>query len=93
MGTPAKRTERIELRAQPALAHRLRQAASLEGKSLSAFMLEAASASAEEVLTTSSTTVVPTDFFDELWSALDRRPKPNRALTRRAAAPRKVTQR
>jgi uncharacterized protein (DUF1778 family) len=93
MASNASRTERIELRAQPGRARRIRQAARVRGQSLSAFMLEAASESAEEVLASVVTTTVPTAFFDELWAALGKRPKPSPALTKRAAAGRRVSQR
>ena len=93
MPTSSARTERIELRAQPARARRIRQAARLKGQTLSAFMLEAASESAEAVLASSVTTSVPSGFFDELWAALGERPRPNLALARRAASRRRVVQR
>jgi uncharacterized protein (DUF1778 family) len=93
MATTSARTERIELRAQPARARRIRQAARLKGQTLSAFMLEAASESAEAVLAASVSTVVPSRFFDELWAALDKRPKANPVLARRAASRRRVVQR
>ena len=93
MRTRASRTERIELRAQPARARRIRQAARLKGQTLSAFMLDAASQSAEEVLTSAASTAVPAAFFDRFWAALDKRPKANPALVKRAAAPRRVSQR
>ncbi len=40
-----------------------------------------------------STTVVPSDWFDTLWSALDEPPSANPALRARAARSRRVTQR
>ncbi len=87
------RTERIELRAQPARARRIRHAARLRGQSVSAFMLDAASESAERVISEERATALPPKFFDDLWRALDVRPKANRSLARRAAARRRVTQR
>jgi uncharacterized protein (DUF1778 family) len=93
MATGTSRTERIELRAQPARARRIRQAARVRGQSLSAFMLDAASESAEEVLAKVATTTVAPAFFDELWAALGKRPKPSAALAKRAAAGRRVVQR
>jgi uncharacterized protein (DUF1778 family) len=93
MATSSPRTERIELRAQPARARRIRQAAKLRGQSLSAFMLEAASTQAEEVLASGKATVVRAAFFDELWAALSRRPQASAALAKRSAARRRVTQR
>jgi predicted N-acetyltransferase YhbS len=60
---------------------------------VSAFVLDAAGRRAEEVIAASTTTVVPARFFDTLHAALDRTPRPNPALARRAAAKRRVVQR
>ena len=87
------KTARIELRAAPARERRIRYAAELTRQSLSAFVLDAASERAEQVIASSSSTVVPSDFFDELWDALASPPQPNAALRRRAATDRKVEQR
>ncbi len=56
-------------------------------------MLEAASASAEEVLASSTATIVPGAFFDKLWSGLSKPPKAAPGLAKRARTPRRVTQR
>jgi uncharacterized protein (DUF1778 family) len=93
MSASHSRTERIELRAQPDRARRIRHAAKLRGLSVSAFMLQAASESAERVITEAAVTTVPSAFFDRLWHALASPPKPNRALAKRAAARRRVVQR
>lgn len=76
------RTERIELRAEPELEQRIRYAAKLAGQSLTDFMLDAASERAEAVITSAQVTVVPSDFFDALWEALDEPPQPNAQLAR-----------
>ncbi len=89
----ATKTARIELRATPARERRIRYAAEVARQSLSAFVLDAASERAEQVIAASSATVVPSEFFDELWAALDAPPQPNEALRRRAAADRQVEQR
>ena len=88
----AAKTARIELRAAPERERRIRYAAELSRQSLSSFVLDAAADRAEEVIASSSATVVPSDFFDELWSALGAAPQPNAALRRRAAAGRRVEQ-
>jgi uncharacterized protein (DUF1778 family) len=93
MAARASRTQRIELRAQPGRARRIRQAARLRGQSVSAFMLEAAGEAAEQVIASATTTAVPRAFFDKLWAALEASPKANAALAKRAAARRRVTQR
>ncbi|HEX9853786.1 MAG TPA: DUF1778 domain-containing protein [Acidimicrobiia bacterium] len=89
----AARTSRIELRADPERERRIRYAAELERQSLSAFVLDAASDRAEEVIASASATVVPSDFFDQLWDALDGPPTPSPALQRRAQGRRRVDQR
>ena len=89
----ATRTSRIELRADPAREQRIRYAAELEHQSVSAFVLDAASERAEQVIASASATVVPSDFFDRLWEALDAPPVPSPALQRRSLAARRVEQR
>lgn len=89
----AARTARIELRADVARERRIRRAAELSHQSVTAFVLDAATARAEEVIAASSTTVVPSNWFDKLFSALDAPPRANRALRTRATRARVVVQR
>lgn len=89
----ATRTSRIELRADPERERRIRYAAELEHQSVSAFVLGAAAERAEEVIASASATSVSSDFFDQLWDALEAPPAPNPALQRRARASRRVDQR
>jgi uncharacterized protein (DUF1778 family) len=56
-------------------------------------MLDAASRRADEVIAASAVTLVPAQFFDRLWRALDAPPRPNAPLARRARAARRVVQR
>jgi|GraSoiStandDraft_17_1057272.scaffolds.fasta_scaffold96293_1 uncharacterized protein (DUF1778 family) len=86
------RTERIELRAEPEEEARIRLAASLTHKSMTSFVLEAAAERAEQTIAQAATTVVPADFFDTLYKALDAPPVPNVALARAAKRSRRVTQ-
>ena len=86
------RTSRIELRADPKREQLIRHAAELSHQSLSSFVLEAAAERAEQVIAASSATVVPSEFFDQLWDALDAPPHPAEALRRRAEAQRQVQQ-
>lgn len=88
----AARTSRIELRTDPERERRIRYAAELEHQSLSAFVLDAAAERAEEVIASASSTVVPSDFFDQLWDALDAPAAPSPALRRRARGRRRVDQ-
>ncbi len=60
---------------------------------MSAFVLGAAAERAEEVIASASATVVPSDYFDQLWDALDAPAVPSAALQRRAEARRRVDQR
>lgn len=68
----ATRTERIEARLAPRERKRIDQAAALEGQSVSSFMVAAATEKAEQVITTRTTTFVPSEYFDRLASAIDR---------------------
>jgi len=86
----ATRTSRIELRADPERERRIRYAAELERQSVSAFVLDAASERAEQVIASAAATVVPSDFFDQLWDALDAPPNPNPVLQRRVRSRRRV---
>jgi uncharacterized protein (DUF1778 family) len=93
MARTATRTSRIELRAEPARERRIRYAAELCRQSVTAFVLEAAARRADEVITSSTATIVPSRFFDALYRALDQTPRPSRTLHRRAASKRHVIQR
>jgi len=87
------RTARIELRAEPEREERIRYAAALAHQSVTSFVLDAASDRAEQLIAESTATVVSDDYFAALIDALERPPHENEALARRAAAPRRVTQR
>lgn len=86
------RTSRIEMRAEPERVRRIRHAAALTHQSVSSFVLDAASERADDVIAQNAMTVVSDDFFDALLEALDRPPKKNAALARRASQSRRVTQ-
>lgn len=86
------RTARIELRAEPEREEKIRYAAALVHQSVSSFVLDAASARADSLIAEASTTVVSAAFFDELLDALERPPRKNEALARRARGPRRITQ-
>lgn len=74
-------------------AERIRHAAKLVNQSTSAFMLDAASRRADEIIEASAATTVPAGFFDRLWNALDAAPRPNARLARQARARRQIVQR
>jgi uncharacterized protein (DUF1778 family) len=76
---------RIELRADAEREALLKRAATLTHKTLTAFILEAASQRAEEVLAQTSATVVPADFFERLMRAFDEAPLANSPLRRAAS--------
>ena len=86
------RTARIEVRADPEREERIREAARLANKSVSSFVLDAASDRADEVLRATMTTTVAADFFDELHRALGEPPVPNPALQQAARRRRRVVQ-
>ncbi len=89
----AAKTSRIELRTDVEREQRIRYAADLVHESVSAFVLGAAWQRAEQVIAASNATVVPSDWFDRLWDALDEPPVANAALRARSARSRAVTQR
>lgn len=65
------RTERIEARVEPERAERIRYAAELARTSMSAFVMDAATEKAEQVIAASRETIVPAGFFDSLLASLD----------------------
>jgi uncharacterized protein (DUF1778 family) len=68
----ATRTQRVEARVAPPERARIDKAAALEGQSVSAFMVMAATERADQVIAARTTTVVPADYFDRLVAAIDR---------------------
>lgn len=72
----ATKSERVEARLSAEERVQIERAARFEGRSLSAFMVEAAVERADQVLADQSVTVVPAEYFDELVAALD---EPDRA--------------
>ncbi|MBI2324383.1 MAG: DUF1778 domain-containing protein [Chloroflexi bacterium] len=81
----ATRTERIEARLSRRERERIDQAAALEGESVSSFMVAAATEKATQVITARTTTVLPSEYFDRLLSAIDdadRAPRLARAAKR-----------
>jgi len=72
-GNPrAAKTERIELRADPASAENIALAAEIQHLSVSAFILQAATAEADRVRARTEHAVMPAEQFDNLISSLDR---------------------
>ncbi len=86
------KTARIELRAEPERERRIRLAADLAHQSLTSFVLDAATARADEMIAAAVTTEVPSQFFDALLAGLDEPPAPNEVLTRTARRARRVHQ-
>lgn len=88
----ALKTTRLEARLTPDQRRRIERAAALEEESVSAFVVGAAIARAEEVAASRSVTVVPGDYFDRLLASLDQvDPAPGlRRAAERAAAGRVV---
>lgn len=82
---------RLNFRISPDAEQRLRVAAEASDQTLTDFVLGAAEARAEEVLATR--TVVTSDYFDRLLSALDDPPTPIPELVRAARRDRRFTQR
>ncbi len=70
----ARRTQRVEARIEPDRAHRIRFASTLSNSSMGAFLVEAASVRAEQVIAEHHYTSVPSDYFDSIVEALDAPP-------------------
>ena len=71
---------RLNFRVPPEVEQRLRSAAESSHQSLTEFVLGAAQDRADEVLVTR--TVVPADYFDRLFDALDAPAEPTPTLKR-----------
>jgi len=67
----AVKSDRLEARVSPEQRARLEWAARLAGKSVSAFVVDAAVERAEEMVTAQMSTSVPADYFDRLVDTLD----------------------
>jgi uncharacterized protein (DUF1778 family) len=67
----AVKTHRLEARLSPEQRERIERAASAAGLSVSAFVIDAAVERADEVIAAATSTIVPSDYFDELLAALD----------------------
>lgn len=84
------KTDRIEIRTDPASRDRITQAAGLIHASVSTFVLAAASAEADRVLARADRTLMPAEQFDQLLTSLDL-PDEAPTLTRVATKPRRFT--
>jgi uncharacterized protein (DUF1778 family) len=82
---------RLNFRIAPDAEQRLRVAAEADHQTLTDFVLGAAEARAEEILATR--TVVDSDYFDRLLSALGESPTPIPKLVSAARRRRQFTQR
>lgn len=79
------KTTRLDLRAEPERAERIAAAAALSHQSVSAFVLDAAAARAQDVLDRTSVTALDEEHFERLLDALDAPYAPNHALQHAAA--------
>lgn len=83
-------TGRFEFRIRPEVKERIEYAAQLVRVPVGDFVRTAAEDRADEVIRVQAATVMPSDFFDALLTALDEPPRPNAALARGARRSRKV---
>jgi len=67
----ATKTERIEMRTDRESGAKIAQAAQIERKSVSAFVLDAARSAADRVLARADFVAMPADQFDALLQSLD----------------------
>jgi uncharacterized protein (DUF1778 family) len=74
------KSDRVEARVSPDQRDRIGRAAAFAGESMSAFIVSAAVQRADEVIAEQSSTVVPSDYFDQLLGALDEAAEPSPRL-------------
>lgn len=67
----ATKTGRIEMRTDPDSGAKIARAADIERKSVSAFVLDAATSAADRVLARVDHVMMPADQFDALLASLD----------------------
>ena len=84
------KSDRVEARLSPEQRDRIGRAAAFTGESMSAFIVSAAVQRADDIIAEHSSTVVPSDYFDELLAALDEAPE---ASPRLAAAAKRARRR
>ena len=85
------KTDRVEARLSPEQRSRIELAADFAGESMSSFIVIAAVDRADELIAAQTSTVVPSDYFDQLLAALDEPAETSPRLT--AAAKRARRQR
>lgn len=86
----ATRTDRIEIETDPETQAKIAEAAQAQHTTVSAFILEAASTAADQVLGRGDWTVMPADQFDALMAGLDE-PDDAPALTQLASRQRRFS--
>jgi uncharacterized protein (DUF1778 family) len=74
------KSDRVEARLSGEQRERIGRAAAFAGESMSSFMVSAAVQRADEVIAEHSSTVVPSDYFEQLLAALDEAPEPSPGL-------------
>jgi uncharacterized protein (DUF1778 family) len=67
----ASKTQRIEMRTDPDSQARIAEAAHVSQRTVSAFVLEAATSAADRVLARADQVLMPGDQFDDLIASLD----------------------
>jgi uncharacterized protein (DUF1778 family) len=82
----ATKTRRIEMRADPQSEAKIAEAARLSGQSMSAFVLNAATVAADQIIARVDHVVMPADQFDAIMESLD---TPDEASNLARAASRK----
>lgn len=92
MSAVATKIDRIEIETDPDTQAKIAEAARAQHLTVSAFVLEAASAAADRVLGRGDRTVVPADQFDALMAGLDE-PEDVPTLTQLASRQRRFSRR
>ncbi|HKT73806.1 MAG TPA: DUF1778 domain-containing protein [Steroidobacteraceae bacterium] len=86
-GSPKRRDDRLELRLSPKAKTMLKRAASVEEKTVSAFVLDKSLEAAAETLADRRSFVLSAKQYDAFVAALDAAPRPRPRLERLFAEP------
>ena len=84
------KSDRISIRLEPQIKQRIEQAAAIDHRSVTGFIIASAVASAEEVLKRSDQMVLSERDWNIFYNALVKPPKPTKALKKAFADYRKM---
>ncbi len=80
IATDTSKTERISIRLEPAIKQRIEQAASIDHRSITSFIIASAAEMAEKILNKSEQLILSDQDWNTFFNALVKPHEPNKAL-------------